>query len=106
MARKHNGDAFYEAGTVNEELDEYDLYEQDGQLYMNKGGEGSSQYVKMDGVSRILEPRDTDVPAADLEMHESALYVLDDAGTYKLQLAFSPDGSSVVVNTLDADLSS
>jgi len=106
MAETHTGEAYYDAGTINEQLDEYEVYEVDGKLYLNNEAGDSDDYVAFDGVANLLgAPRDADMTDSDLNEGEGALYVLDDSGTYTLQFAFYVPGGSVFVNTLDADLS-
>jgi len=106
MAEKANGDYYYDAGTINEQLDEYEIYELDGKLYLNNEAGGSDDYVSFDGVAQLLGGmRDADLSDADLDEGEGGLYVYDDgAGTYSLRFAFYVPGGSVVVNGLDADL--
>lgn len=103
MAKTESGEYYYDAGTVNEQLDDYDVYQEDGQLYLNKGPDGD--YVKMDGVAQILGgARDTELGEDELEMHEGGLYIFENGGGgYELHLAFNT-GSGVVVNVLDGDL--
>jgi len=43
MAEKANGDYYYDAGTINEQLDEYEIYELDGKLYLNNEAGGSDE---------------------------------------------------------------
>ena len=108
MAEKANGDYYYDAGTINEQLDEYEIYELDGKLYLNNEAGGSDDYVSFDGVAQLLGGvRDADLSDADLAEGESGLYVHTDGGdpaTYSLRFAFYVPGGSVVVNELDADL--
>jgi len=103
MAKTESGEYYYDAGTVNEQLDDYDVYQEDGQLYLNKGPDGD--YVKMDGVAQILGgARETELSTDELEMHEGGLYVFEDGvGGYELHFAFNT-GGEVVVNVLDPDL--
>jgi hypothetical protein len=106
MAEKANGDYYYDAGTINEQLDEYEIYELDGKLYLNNEAGGSDEYVSFDGVSQLLGGwRDTDLSSDELEEGEGGLYVHESGGgTYSLRFAFYVPGGSVVVNELDADL--
>jgi hypothetical protein len=106
MAEKANGDYYYDAGTINEQLDEYEIYELDGKLYLNNEAGGSDEYVSFDGVSQLLGgARDADLSSDDLDEGEGGLYVHESGGgTYSLRFAFYVPGGSVVVNELDADL--
>lgn len=106
MAEKANGDYYYDAGTINEQLDDYEVYELDGRLYLNKEGADPEEAISFDGVSEILgAPRTTQPDATELEEGEGALYVYDDeAGAYSLEFAFYVPSGSVVINVLDSAL--
>lgn len=110
MAETHTGEAYYDAGTINEQLDEYEVYEVDGKLYLNNEAGDSDDYVAFDGVAQLLGNfRDADMTDADLDAGEGALYVLTDGAdpaTFSLNFAFhDPESGSVVVNVIDSDLS-
>jgi len=77
MAETHTGEAYYDAGTINEQLDDYEVYEVDGRLYLNKEGADPEEYISFGGLTQyIQEPRAVgDVPDADeLAEGETALY--------------------------------
>lgn len=99
MAETHTGEAYYDAGTINEQLDEYEVYEVDGKLYLNNEAGDSDDFVAFDGVAQLLgAPRSSAMTAADLEDGRTALYVRDDVGGsddgVALYAAYD-DGSSV-----------
>ena len=77
MAETHTGEAYYDAGTINEQLDDYEVYEQNGRLFLNKEGADPQEYVSFGGLTQYLQnPRDsTNIPdAEELAEGETALY--------------------------------
>lgn len=100
MAEKANGDYYYDAGTINEQLDDYEVYELDGKLYLNREGTGDDA-VYFDGVAQVLGGSRVAPTSDEIGAGEGMLYI-DDAD--QLVLAFNTDGDTIVENVLDADL--
>lgn len=77
MARTQDGEYYYDAGTINEQLEDYEIYEQDGRLYLNKEGADPERAISFDGVTEVLQaPRAADdAPDSDeLADDETAIY--------------------------------
>lgn len=101
MAETQDGEYYYDAGTINEQLDEYEVYEQNGRLYLNKEAADPEEAVSFDGVTEFLQsPRAAaDVPdSSELAEDETAIYARVTAGDVSDGVALFAahyDGSSV-----------
>ncbi len=102
MARTQDGEYYYDAGTINEQLDDYEIYEQGGRLYLNKEGADPDAAISFDGFGHILGGSRTAPTSDEIDQGEGMLYI---DGADQLVLAYNTDGSTVVENVLDGDLS-
>lgn len=95
MAETPQGNYYYEAGTINEELDDYQIVEEDGRLYMVQESTGNA--VSNLGFHLLLNnfrasgdgQPGTDVIDAD----ETALYARDDGSDILIEVAHNDDGN-------------
>lgn len=84
MARTQNGNAYYDAGTINEQLDDYEVYEENGRLYLNKEGADPEEAMSFDGVAQLFQ-NERAVPAlSELSGDEHMLFVDEDDGNVKV----------------------
>lgn len=98
MARDADGDYYYDAGTINEQLDDYEVYEKNGRLYINRQSADPEEAQAFDGLASVFGTfRSTSMDANDLAEGEGAVYVLDNGDTtYSVEFAFhNPDDGAV-----------
>jgi hypothetical protein len=99
MAEQPNGDYYYDAGTINEQLEDFEVYEHDGRLYLNNEADGNSA-IAFDGVAQLFANYRTSQPGSgEVGENETLMYVYDDGSDLVLQAAFN-NGSSVVYTSL------
>jgi len=99
MARKDNGDYHYTAGTINEQLDTWSIYEDGGNLVLFDG----TDEVSFSGLTLGLAAPLTSHPTTDdLDAGEGAVYFFDDgAGTISLYAAYNDDGTVETASAAD-----
>jgi hypothetical protein len=99
MAKKQNNDYHYTAGTINEQLDSWSIYEDDGNLVLFDG----SNEVSFSGLTLGLAAPRTSHPTTDeLGAGEGAVYFFDDeSGTISLFAAYNDDGSVETASAAD-----
>lgn len=99
MARKESGDYHYTAGTINEQLDTWSIYEDGGSLVLYDG----SNEVSFSGLALALgAPLESHLTADDLDDGEGAVYFYDDgAGTISLHAAYNDAGSVETASAAD-----
>lgn len=100
MAEKANGEYYYDAGTINEQLDDYEVYEQNGELHVNY--KPTNNAVAFPELAMLLQSSRAAPSAGDLDAGESLLFV--DSADEGLKVAYSNDGTDLVLNVLEADL--
>jgi hypothetical protein len=83
MAETHTGEAYYDAGTINEQLDDYEVYEQDGRLYLNKEGADPEEYISFDGLAQILQAERAAPALDELSGDEHMIFVDEADGSVK-----------------------
>jgi len=84
MAETQDGEYYYDAGTINEQLDDYEVYEADGRLYLNKESADPNEAISFGGITEYLQsPRASgDAPDdAELADDETAIYARVKSGT-------------------------
>ena len=96
MARTQDGEYYYDAGTINEQLEDYEVYEQDGRLYLNKEGADPEAAVSFDGVAQVLQTTRAEPDVDELDGDEHMLYVDDDGDVVMSRL----NGDTVETVTL------
>jgi len=75
MAETQNGNAYYEAGTINEQLEDYEVYEENGRLYLNKEAADPESAVSFDSAAMVIQgtrPTPTNEEIGDFD--ETLLY--------------------------------
>ena len=98
MARTQDGEYYYDAGTINEQLEDYEVYEQDGRLYLNKEGADPEASISFDGVAQILQGERADPMAEELEGDEHMIYI--DGGAVKVA-RIDDSGEEPVIETAE-----
>lgn len=93
MAKKANGEYYYDAGTINEQLDDYEVYEQDGRLYLNREATGD-EAVAFDGLGLAFPEWRTTQPGTDeVAEDETLVYVYNTGTDVIVQAAHNNDSS-------------
>ena len=104
MAETQDGEYYYDAGTINEQLDDYEVYEVDGRLYLNKEGADPEEAVSFDGITEYLqnERTDDDPDGTELAEGEFAIYAhRQTGGTDGIELRGAYyDGTDTTVVTI------
>jgi len=79
MAETQNGNAYYEAGTINEQLEDYEVYEENGRLYLNKEAADPESAVSFDVAATILQGSIASPPTNEEvgDFDEHMLFVAD-----------------------------
>lgn len=78
MAEDADGDYYYDEGTVNEQMDEFAVYEKDGQVHVHhKGNDG---LVKFDDVMMMFGGKRATPTTDELDQGEYAMFVSDGSG--------------------------
>ena len=98
MARTQDGEYYYDAGTINEQLEDYEVYEQDGRLYLNKEGADPERAISFDGVAQILQGARAEPTVDDLDGTEHMIYVDDTDEAVKVARL---DGDGEAVETAE-----
>ena len=98
MAQKESGDYHYTAGTINEQLDTWSIYEDGGSLVLYDG----SNEVSFSGLALALgAPLDSHLTADDLDDGEGAVYFYEDSGSVSLHAAYNDGGSIETASAAD-----
>ena len=96
MARTQDGEYYYDAGTINEQLEDYEVYEQDGRLYLNKEGADPEAAISFDGVAQILQGARAEPKVEELDGTEHMIYVDEDDEDGAIKVArLDDDGDNV-----------
>jgi hypothetical protein len=83
MAETQDGEYYYDAGTINEQLDDYEVYEQDGRLYLNKEGADPQEAISFDGVAQVLQGPRAAPTVSELSADEHMIFVDEADGGVK-----------------------
>ena len=100
MARTQDGEYYYDAGTINEQLEDYEVYEQDGRLYLNKEGADPEAAISFDGVSQILQGARAEPAVDELDGTEHMIYVDDTDEAVKVA-RIDDSGEEPVIETAE-----
>ena len=104
MARTQDGEYYYDAGTINEQLEDYEVYEQDGRLYLNKEGADPEAAISFDGVSQILQGARAEPAVDELDGTEHMIYVDSTSGSLAVSKLDDPEADEPSVETAEIAL--
>jgi hypothetical protein len=76
MATDDQGNYYYDAGTVNEQLDDFEVYERDGRLFFNNEADGAATALLGNGVG-FPGQRGAPANSAFDNVDQRALYIAD-----------------------------
>lgn len=78
MAEDVDNDYYYDEGTVNEQMDEYAVYEKDGQVHVHY--KPDDNVIKVDDLAHVFGGQRGEFTEAELAEGEVALYISNGDG--------------------------
>jgi hypothetical protein len=102
MAETPQGDYYYEAGTINEQLEDYSVFEEDGRLYLAEDATGNA--VSNLGYHLFLNnfrsEGDGQLTDSVVDEDETALYARDSGSDIILEAAHNDPTDGMVYATV------